>query len=155
MVLLARSAGKLSHERLRTLRHPAQAPFHLATVGEGVQPLGAGAELTRRLRAAQQQHGEHGTLVGLEAEPFVESLVVLQRPTPGVGPHHPQQSPVLQGAGRALHGLLVEVDDGIAVAGLVAGLPQRVGRERVRRGHRRLLLQQTAQHALLVGLEDG
>ena len=53
-----------------------------------------------------------------------------------------------------LDGLLVEVDDGLPVVRLVAGGPQRVGRQRVGTRHRRLLLQQAAEDALVVGFED-
>ena len=93
-----------------------------------MQPLGAGAQLTRRLRAPEQQHRQQRPLVGLEPEPLIEDLVVLQRPPPGVGPHDPQQPPLLERPRGLLDGLLVEVDDRLPVARLVAGGPQRVGR---------------------------
>lgn len=83
-VLLPGLPLQLVHQRLRTLRHPAQARLDLAPVGEGVQPLGAGAQLTRSLRAAQQQHGQQRALVRLEPELLVEDLVVLQGPPAGV-----------------------------------------------------------------------
>ena len=153
-VLLPGPPLELAHQRLRAAGHPAQARLDLAPVGERVQPLGAGAQLAGRLRAPEQQHGEQRPLVGLEPEPLVEDLVVLQRPPPGVGPHDPQQSALLERPRGLLDGLLVVVDDRLAVAGLVAGGAQRVGRERVRRRHGRLLLQQAAEDALLVGFQD-
>ena len=41
-----RRAVELAHQRLRPRRHPAQARLDLFPVGEPVEPLGAGAQLT-------------------------------------------------------------------------------------------------------------
>ena len=108
----------------------------------------------RRLRAPEQQHREERSFVRVELELLVEDLVVLQRPPPDVGPDDPQQSPLLERPRGPLDGVLVVVDDGIPVARLVAGGPQRIGREGIRTRHRRLLLQQAAEDALVFGLED-
>ncbi len=154
-VLLSRPPFELAHQGLRAARHPAQARLDLAAVGEPEQPLGASAQLAGRLRSPEQQHGEQRPLVGVEPEPLVEDLVVLQRPPPGVRPDDPQQSPLLERPRGLLDGRLVEVDDGVPVARLVAGSSQRVGGEGVRRRHRRLLLQQAAEDALVLGVQDG
>src|SRR4051794_14690171 len=154
-VLLPGPPFELAHQGLRTLGHPAQARLHLAPVGERVQPVGAGAQLTGRLRPTEQQHRQERPLVGLEAEPLVEGLVVLQRPPAGVGPHDAQQIPLLERSRDVLDGLLVVVHDGLAAARLVARRPERVAAEGVRRRYRRLLLEQAAEDALVLGPEDG
>ena len=153
-VLLPGSPFELAHQWLRTPGHPAQTGLDLPTVGERMKPFGAGAQLTRRLRAPQEQHRQERSLVGTEPEPLIEDLVILQGPPPGVGPHDPQQASLLERPRGLLDGLLVEVDHWVPVARLVTGSPQRVGRERVRRRHRRLLLHQAAQDALIFGGQD-
>ena len=134
MVLLPRSPFELADQWLRALRHPAQARLHLVPAREAVQPFRAGAQLARRLLTAEQQHREQGPLVLAETEHLVEDLVVLQHPPPGVGPHDPEQSALLECPRGPLDRLLVEVDDGsrllvwlhalrsaFAVRGYVAG----------------------------------
>jgi len=153
-VVLPRPPLELPHQGLGPAGHPAQALLDLAPVGEGVQPFGAGAQLAGRLRTPEQQDGQECPLVRLEPEVLVEDLVVLQRPTPRVRPHDPQQPLLLQRPRGLHHGLLVVVDDGLPAAALVAGGPQRVGAEGVRRRHGGLLLQQAAEDALLFGFQD-
>src|SRR5688572_9268095 len=153
-ILLSGSPLELAHQWLRTPRHPAQTRLDLTSVRKHMQPFGAGAQLARRLRAPEQQHSEHRPLVGLEPEPLIEDLVVLPRPPPGVGPHDPQQSSLLERPRGPFDGWLVELNDGLPVARLVTGSPQRVGREGVRSRHRCLLLQQTADDALICGFEN-
>ena len=153
-VLLARPSFQLVHEGGGQPRQPSQHRLHRLTVGERVQPVGAGAQLPRRLRAAQQQHGDQRPLVGLEGESLVEQLVVLQRARAAVGPHDPDQATLLEAAQRLGQQRLVVVDDRVPAAGLVARGLQGVERHRVARRHRPLLLQQAPQHALVDGVED-
>ena len=125
-VVLPRSPLELADQRLGAPGHPAQARLDVVTTGEGVQSLGAGPQLARCLRTSQQQHGDDRALVGLERQPLVEDLVVLQCPPAGVGPHDPQQAAVLQRPRDPRDGLLVVVDDRLPAARLVAGGAQRV-----------------------------
>jgi hypothetical protein len=112
-------------------------------------------QLTRRLRAAEQQDREQRPLVGREGEMLVEDLVVLQCPAPGVGPHDPQQPAFLERLRGPLDDLLVEVGDGVAAARLVARRHQCVRGEGIGGGYGRLLLQQAAEDALVSRIEDG
>jgi hypothetical protein len=153
-ILLPGSALELLNQWLWTSRHPAQTRLDLASVGERMQSFGASPQLTRQLRAPEQQHREECPLVGVQPETLIEDLVVLQRPPSGVRPHDAQQSSVLERPRCPLDGLFVEVDDRLPVARLVAGGSQRVGRERVRSRHRRLLLQQAAEDALIHRVEN-
>ena len=156
-VLLARPSFQLVHQRggpFMSGRQPSQHRLHRIAVGERVQPVGTGAQLPRRLRAAQQQHGDQRPLVGLEGEPLVEQLVVLQRARAAVGPHDPDQATLLEAAQRLGQQRLVVVDDRVPAAGLVARGLQGVERHRVARRHRPLLLQQAPEDALVDGVED-
>ena len=120
-ILLPGTSFELAYQRFRALRHPNQARLDLTPVGEAVQPLGAGAQLPRRLLAPEQQHREERPLVELEPEVLIEDLVVLQRPSTGGRPHDPQQTSVLERPRSLLDGLQVQVDDGVAIVRLVAG----------------------------------
>ena len=153
MVLLARPALQLLHQRRVAPVHPLQAGLDLGAIGEQVQPFGAGAQLAGSLRPAQQQHGEHRALVVGQVEDLREGLVVLQRAPSGVGPHDAQQTLVLERPGGLFHRPLVELHHRLTATGLVAGGAEAGERERVRRGNRHLLLQQAAQDPLLDRLE--
>ena len=155
VVLLARTTRLLGDQGRVGLAHPDQAGLDGLPVGEGVEPLGARLQRTGRLGAAQQQHGEQGAFVVREPEPLSEGLVVLQRAPAALGPDDPHQPAVLEPTGGRLDQLLVEVGDRLAAAGLVAGGAQRVQRQRVGRRHRHLLLQEAAEHTLLLGGEHG
>ena len=153
VVVLAGLARKLADQP--TLGHPGEGLLGGLPVGERVHPLGAGAQLARRLGAAQQQHREQRPFVVGQVEVLVEDLVVLQRAPAGRGPDDPQQPAVLEPAADLLDGLLVVVDHRVAAAALVAGGAQRVEGQRVAVRHRALLLQQAAQDALLLGIQLG
>jgi hypothetical protein len=76
-VLLAWTLRQLAHQRGLALGHRPQRPLDGGPVGEHVQPLGPGAQLSGRLRPAQQQHGEEPALFGVEVDHLVERLGVL------------------------------------------------------------------------------
>jgi hypothetical protein len=118
-----------------------------------MQPLGARLERAGRLRPAQQQDGQQRPLVGRETAPLRERLRVLHHPAAGALPGQHHQVLVLQRPQRLLHLLVVVVDDRLAVAGLVARHPHRVQAHRIGRRNGDLLLQQTAEDALLGGVE--
>ena len=117
-VVMPRRLGQLDHQRNLARGEPRQALLDLGAVGKGVQPIGAGLELARRLRAAQQQHGDEGPLVVGELEPLPEELVILQDP---VAMHDPHELTQPQTPQTLLDGRLVKVRDRLATGGLVAG----------------------------------
>ena len=127
----------------------------LTTVREAVQPFGASAQLTGCLGAAKQQHCEDGPFVCRKLDVLIEDLVVLEGPPAGVGPHDPHQASSSEAARDSLDCLLIEVDDGLSVAGLVARGTQGVDGQGIRGRHGGLLLEQAAQYALVVGIENG
>ncbi len=87
VVLLAWPSFEPPHQRLVSRGHPFQARLHRGAVGEREEPLGPGAQLPRRLRPAQQQHGENRALVICQIEALRKCLVILQGAPSGVGPH--------------------------------------------------------------------
>lgn len=141
----------MGSERAAILRSDS---FDLAPVGEGVQPFRAKAQLAGQLGASQQQHGDEGSLVGSKLELIVEGLVIFDRLTASVGPHDPHEPSIIEVARDSLDSLLVAVDDGLSVADLVAPGATRVGCQRTRGRHCCLLIQETAQDALVNGIEN-
>ncbi len=142
---------ELAHQRRVGGRHRRKTRLHLGAVGERVQALGARLQLTRGLRPAQQQDGDHGQLLRRERQFLLEQLVVLHRPRARAGPHQPQQVSVLQRSRGVLDGAFVVVDDRVAAVALVAREAQGVQRKGIAGGHGSLLLQQAAQHPLFLG----
>jgi hypothetical protein len=59
---MAALARELPDQRLGPRGQPGQARLDRLTVGEGVQPLGAGLQLAGRLRPTQQQHRDQRAL---------------------------------------------------------------------------------------------
>ena len=120
-VLLPGSPFELADQRLR---RSAIRRRHASTSARSANACSRSVRVRSSPGAcapAEQQHREQRPLVGVEPEPLVEDLVVLQRPPPGVGPHDPQQPALLERPRGPLDRLLVEVDDGLAIARLVAG----------------------------------
>ena len=110
------------------------------------------------LRSAQQQHADHRVLFRRElliAERRVaEPLPVLRDAGPEV--LFPGDEPlVLEHAGRAPHGVLIQRQHRIAARLLVAGQCERVQRQRKLLGCRHRLLHQAADDADLVDGEFG
>ncbi|CAA9462706.1 MAG: hypothetical protein AVDCRST_MAG38-303 [uncultured Solirubrobacteraceae bacterium] len=113
-------------------------------VGEGMQPLRALAQLSRRLRASQHEHRQDRLLGRVEGERLVEQMAELGRATALRAGQAGVASASETGQGLADLRLVV-VDDGVAVGGLVAGQAQRVEAERIGVGRRALLLEQGSQ----------
>src|SRR3954454_17993363 len=93
-ILLPGPPFELLHQSLSTFRHPPQARLDLVAVGERMQALRPGSQLARGLGTTQQQHREKSLCVGVELEPLVEHLVVLQCSPPGVRPTDAKESAV-------------------------------------------------------------
>ena len=130
-------------------RAATPARVHLVQVGEGVQAVGAGPQLARRLRASQQEEGDDGPLAVVERQPLVEHLAVLRGPGPGARVHDPGQALCLQPVDRGEHLVLRDVHHRVAARRLVARRAQRVEGQRVGRRDGPLLLEEAADHAPL------
>ncbi len=154
-VVLPGLALQLRDERVGPVGQPGQARLDVATVGEGVQPIGAGLQLPGRLRPAQQQDGQERALVGRESQCLREQLVVFHRARALARPHEAQQPLVLEVARDVLHLRVAVVGDRVAARALVARRAQRRQRQRIAGRHRDLLLQEGAQDALPGRVEHG
>ena len=87
--------GSRSSSCTRGRPRPAMAARHASTSArsrEGVEALGPGLQLARRLRSAQEQHGEQRPARRVEPELLVEHLAVLHRPGAAAGVDHPGQA---------------------------------------------------------------
>ena len=126
--------------------------LHGGEVGEPLHPLRPLLELAGRLRAAQQQHGEHGELAVVEAERLVEQVAELVGAA-RVAAREPRVAALGEPVQRLADHRLVVFDDRVAVRRLVAREPQRVQAERVLVRRRALLLDQAAEDAHLDRVE--
>jgi hypothetical protein len=156
----SRLARQPRDERPVGARHQLlELEFHLAHVPERGEARSVRAQLARRLRAAQQQLAhDRGTLRGELQGPelrVAEQVLVLRHPA-AESRLFEHQLAAHQAVHQRLHLALVELEHRVAVALLVAGVGQRVERQRVlvRRGD--LLLDEAADHACFVGSQfDG
>ena len=144
ILALARCPAKITNEGLTSRRQLVKDSFNGIEGFEPVRPLGAGAKLPRALGAPQHQYTEDSERSRTEAPCFIEHMAVFLCPA---GDH---------GAGKASgsqeqHGVsdsaLAVVDDGITAGLLVACVGERIGRQRVLIGRRRLLLDQNSENA--------
>ncbi len=148
---LARLPGQLDHIG-PPLDEAGQHGIHLGHVVETAQAIGARAQFTRGLRAAQQEFADNTELLGRELElaKFGVAEAVLIARHPGVetgGIDHQAAADQLVDHGADVQ--LGELQHGLAVALLVAGVDQRIERERVLIRRADLFLYQAADHARL------
>jgi hypothetical protein len=147
-VVLSGLPLQLVHQGRVGGRHLPQGSLDSLPVGERVQALGAGAELTRGLRTAQQEDRDQRRLGAVETQLLLEPLVILHHPKAG-RLDEPDQLPVAQVPQRVDQSRLVISHDRVTAGGLVARREQSVQRQRVRVRYCPLLLQQGSQHPLL------
>jgi hypothetical protein len=112
---------------------------------ERVQPLGALLQLAGRLRPAQHEHREDAELAVRDAERVVDQVPVLRCAAAGSA-REPDEALAREPSDCLADRLLVVLDDGIAVRGLIACEAERVERQRVDVGRRPLLLDQAAEN---------
>src|SRR6185295_18144665 len=125
--------------------------MHGGDVGKVVKTLSPLLQLSRRLWAAQHEHGEDRSLRLVEPERIVQQVAVLAgaAASPAGEPGPAAQSEAAQALDD--RGLVV-VDDRIAVGRLIAGEAQGVEREGVLIWRDPLLFDQAAEDADLDGV---
>src|SRR5579871_1789753 len=115
--------------------------------------LGAAAEFSRRLRTAQQEHAEQRGLGAPEVENFLQAMLILGDAAVGAA-GRARQAFIVQILERLANFRLAQLQDGIAIVLLSAGVHQRVQRKRVVVGRGDVFLDQGTQHARFDFVED-
>ena len=126
---------------------PSERLQHFVDPLQGVEPdhpLGPALELSGRLRAAEEEHTQDRQLGLVDAERLLGQMAVLDRAA-GVAAGQSGQPVAREPLGRLTDGVLVVVDDRLAVGRLVAREPERVERQGVLVGGGEPLLDQAPQ----------
>ncbi len=146
ILLLARPAPDPAD--VLTLDELAQYTLDIVERRQRREPLGAGLELARRLRAPEQEHREHGKFFAVEAERFLREVTVFHcaASVPARQPREPVQAQPLS---RVPDRRLVVGRHRVTVRRLIARQPQPVERQRILVRSRPALLDQAPQHTLL------
>ena len=113
-------------------------------VVEGVHAVGAAAELAGGLGAAEEQEAEERGLVAAEVEYGADAVLVLGDAGVAVGS---DEAVLFEGVEGLADLLFVEVEDGVAAGALVAGVEERVERERIVLGRSDLFFDESAEDA--------
>src|SRR5690242_9943763 len=111
------------------------------------------AKLSRRLRTAQHQFAEDGQFRPSEVEFLRDAMPVLGDAASCAGDAK-QQTLVAKGGESVLDGPFVIMNRRIAVRLLIAGVDERVERERIVLGCSDLFLEQRAEDSYLGGIEQ-
>src|SRR5580704_6070570 len=96
---------------------------------EGVEALGACAELSGGLRAAEEQNADQGDLVAMKVEDVGEAM--LEFGDAAIGGGGTSEALVRERVESAADGLFVEIHHRVAVGFLVGGVLKGVQRKRV------------------------
>ena len=112
--------------------------------------LGAGLHLGDRLRAAQDEDREHRQLGRRHPPALVGGVAVADRAPAVRRMHEPNQPHRLEREQRGLDRAVVVRHDGMPVGRLVARQTQRVERQRIAVGGRRLLLDEAGEYPRLL-----
>ena len=124
--------------------------LHGGQVVEGVEAVGAAAELAGGLRAAEHQEAEDGGLVAAEVEHGADAVLVLGDAAVA---NQGDEGGVLEGVQRLTDLVLGEVEHGVAAGALVARVYQSVQREGIVLGCGDLFFDEGAEDTELDGVE--
>ncbi len=151
VALLLLSGSTLEPRHELTPGEPLERLVDRLETGERVQPLRPLVQLTRRLRAAEQEDAQDGGLRRIESERLVEELPILRRATARAA-----REPRPAAAGELLERFVdlpfLELENRLAIRRLIAGEAERVERQGVLIRGRALLLEQAAEHPELDGI---
>ena len=122
---LAGLDGQFDDERVFATHEAVEGFLDLAEAGEGVKAFAASAEFAERLRAAEQQFGNYGSIGRLEFEDAGEHVLVL-RHAARAAVEDVDEIAVAKDLKAIFHRLFVVFDDRVAIALLVARVDQGV-----------------------------
>ena len=133
--------------RVAALAQHGQHPLYVVQRRERRHPLGPRLELARRLRAAEQEHGENRQLLAIEIERLLGQVPVLDGAA-AVAAGQPGQPVQAQPLRCLPDRRLVIGGDRVAVGRLIARQPQTIERQRILIRGRPALLDQAPEHPL-------
>ena len=114
---------KNSCQRRISLHETLQGGLHFGEIFEAVHTFGTSAELAGRLRTAQQEDAEHGSLSAGEVEHLLQAMLVFGDPAVGTA-RGSSQILVVEAVERLTHRCFIERHDRVAIVFLVAGVDQ-------------------------------
>jgi hypothetical protein len=117
---------------------------------EGIETVGAAAEFTWSLRAAEHKETEDGRLVAAEVEDGTDAVLILW--DAGVA-NRSDERKIFEGVKGLADLFLGEIEDGIAARALVARVEESVEGERIVFGRGDLFFDEGAEDAELDGVE--
>ena len=131
----SRLARKNSRQRWLALGQAVERGDHIFESFKMVHAIGAAAEFSGRLRAAKQQDADDGDLAAVEIEDLLQAVLELRHAAVGAAGGS-GEALFLQGRESVANCRFVERHHRLAIVLLIAGIDQRVQRERVvvRRG---------------------
>ena len=144
----ARLAGQNFDDGRFALHQALQGGLHVVESLEAVHALGAATELSRRLRATQEQHAQNGGLAPVEVKNLLQTVLVLGDAAIGAAGRSREVVSV-QCIERLPHRVFIQIHHRFAVVLLVARVNQRVQRKRIVIRGGDVFLNQRAQHASL------
>lgn len=146
-------AGENFCERRLALHQFLQGGLDVVESFEVVHALGASAELARGLRTAQEEDAEDSGFGAGEVEYFLRAVLVLGDAAIGAAGGS-GEAVLLESAQGVANGVFIELHDGVAIRFLIAGIDERVERERIVLGSGDVFFDEGAEGAGFVGGED-
>ena len=121
--------------------------MHRVQILKLVQAFRARTKFTGRLRSAQHQHAQHGNLMSVKIVEFVQTMLELRDPR--ITARRTHNVLLGQRPKRLAHLVLVQRHHWLAVRFLIAGICQRIQRQRVVFRCGDLFLHKRTEHAHL------
>src|SRR4030095_3297954 len=135
-----------SHQRRLAFDQLLQGGMYIVEALEIMQTLAASAQLTWRLRPAQQEHAEQSGFSACEVEHLLQSMLILGYAAVGAA-RRSSPSFFLQTGERIPHGIFLQRHDRLAIVLLVASVYERIQRQRIVVGSRDVLLDERAKNS--------
>src|SRR5579883_855605 len=137
----------------RPFGQPLERSLGFAQFTKGKHALAAALDLAERLRPAQQECAKHGAFPAAEVQGLGDALRVLIDAAAAC--YEDGEAFLAKAFERALDGVGVVIDHGLAIVLLVAAGDQGIQAERIILGRSRFFLEQSAEYARLFGAKRG
>ncbi len=144
-LLCARLAREDFDEGRLPVHEQGEGGVNGGEIVELIEAIGAGAEFTGSLRAAEEEHAEQCNFVAMEVEDFGKAVFELGDAAVGGG--GACEALLAQRMERVANGVFVEIHHWIAIRFLVGGVQDGVQRKRVILGRGDFFFDERAQDA--------